>query len=838
MFKKGLLIFLMASVFINGLSGTTYASNGKKVFADYHGYRYTRENDGQLGNWKTALKSSSTSVSEPYSIANYNADIIDANGKNELAAMSNPLVGMQSYNDEDYLEYQVLTAKMAGIDGFIFEYASPNSGLTDSDLQKLQAVAEKYNFEIGIDWLDAQYYDWITNNADYIAWCNSNGKTNTDTLAKTQYIQVVYQKLIDWVYNKPNAATINGKPVMLQFNGNDNVFNGDTLNQVKGYKYNYNGQSNVTSPFMFLRRAPMGLASSGNPDIQKFWSNSVWENAADGTFGWKPATERAVLSPFTGQYDNYGDERDSKEFARAHVEGALPWVQNNGKTLMAGVMPGFDNKYCSAWGAWSLDLLDRKNGSTYEEAWKEYLKNKDNIASVLVATWSDHTEGSGIEPLETYGYREVRANAKYAAEFKGNPDNSTSLDFTLPEKLFTLRKKVKLLERAGFPTNLLENSKALLDTSATDISNASYTNATTELNNAEEGLNSLQASKLKITTYTSQHFTNQEVTASSGVDQYINIDNSIADRVRSKYFEGNIQFEYKNDSIFSANKNLYLVSYPTPVSTGKPYENRSVLMDYRFGNGDNSWKTAKVKLDKANLRLDSHVAQGANTLIDMYFSGSGTIKNATVSFTTYEYQDNATASNLTVGTPTLVNDKYQVEVGGAQPNEQVTILVSKVGEAPVSSNIIYVNQETSNAQGMATFNFLPRASASGTYTVKVSSTGENVSNTTQIITVNQESYTFTMPEFINNNTAVKYTYTKNISNPQYMPHLVVAYYNGNKLLNVVVEMVETSLVQVGSQEIVNVNLNIPANTTAIKAFVLDGANKIKPLTISNQVSLN
>lgn len=51
-------------------------------------------------------------------------------------------------------------------------------------------------------------------------------------------------------------------------------------------------------------------------------------------------------------------------------------------------------------------------------------------------------------------------------------------------------------------------------------------------------------------------------------------------------------------------------------------------------------------------------------------------------------------------------------------------------------------------------------------------------------------------------------------------------------------MVETSLVQVGSQEIVNVNLNIPANTTAIKAFVLDGANKIKPLTISNQVSLN
>ena len=147
------------------------ADSGKKVFADFHGYRYTREHDGQLGNWKQALQSPQT----PNHIANYNADLMDANGGHELASPGNPPIGMQSYNDPDYAEYHVLTAKMAGIDGFLHEYGC-SAGLTDADVQLLQATAQTYGMEIGINWLDGFYYSFIESNTEYRAWCTDNRK--------------------------------------------------------------------------------------------------------------------------------------------------------------------------------------------------------------------------------------------------------------------------------------------------------------------------------------------------------------------------------------------------------------------------------------------------------------------------------------------------------------------------------------------------------------------------------------------------------------------------------------------------------------------------------------
>ena len=43
---------LLVILFINFLSlSASYAGNGKKVYADYHGVRYTRQHDGQIGRW-------------------------------------------------------------------------------------------------------------------------------------------------------------------------------------------------------------------------------------------------------------------------------------------------------------------------------------------------------------------------------------------------------------------------------------------------------------------------------------------------------------------------------------------------------------------------------------------------------------------------------------------------------------------------------------------------------------------------------------------------------------------------------------------------------------------
>ena len=44
---RKLLLFLLVSVALPAL-----AQNGKKVYADFHGVRYTRQHDGKLGRWE------------------------------------------------------------------------------------------------------------------------------------------------------------------------------------------------------------------------------------------------------------------------------------------------------------------------------------------------------------------------------------------------------------------------------------------------------------------------------------------------------------------------------------------------------------------------------------------------------------------------------------------------------------------------------------------------------------------------------------------------------------------------------------------------------------------
>ena len=607
------------------------ADSGKKVFADFHGYRYTREHDGQLGNWKQALQSPQT----PNHIANYNADLMDANGGHELASPGNPPIGMQSYNDPDYAEYHVLTAKMAGIDGFLHEYGC-SAGLTDADVQLLQATAQTYGMEIGINWLDGFYYSFIESNAEYRAWCTTNSKNPALNATKLEYIPQVFQNLINWVYDKPNAATLGGKPLMPIFHGSP--LTATEFATLKTKTYNYGGQTGVTVPFLMPRWAPMGLANESDPNVQKFWSDPWgWETQADGSYGWKPATERPITSAI---YKAQGDERDAKEYARAHVAGMLK--ATNDRVNMAGVMPGFDNKFNAAWGQYAVELLDRKNGLTYTEVWDQYLRDRDVIDAVLVATWSDHTEGTGIEPMGDYGDRELRATAKYSAQFKGLADTSASLDFTLPKELFDLRKLAKFLESAGYPSSALSADRALLDSAAYDIAAGAYENAATKLSTTRTNLDTRRTNGIRETIHTLNFFTGSGVNVANSSDQYINIPDATADLVRSKNFGGVITFEYLDNSTFAANKTLYLLSYPAPANTGKPGENRSIQMQMRHGNGDRQWKTARVALNKKNLRLDHHVTSGALP-IDLYFSSlggasnGGTIRNVTVTLTTYEY---------------------------------------------------------------------------------------------------------------------------------------------------------------------------------------------------------
>lgn len=112
---RKLLLFLLVSIALPAL-----AQNGKKVYADFHGVRYTRQHDGKLGRWEMYANTEKSSTGRK-SLC-YNADLIDSEGRHEIAAMAYPQVGMQSNLDPDYIEYQILSAKAAKIDGFFIEW--------------------------------------------------------------------------------------------------------------------------------------------------------------------------------------------------------------------------------------------------------------------------------------------------------------------------------------------------------------------------------------------------------------------------------------------------------------------------------------------------------------------------------------------------------------------------------------------------------------------------------------------------------------------------------------------------------------------------------------------
>ena len=95
---RKLLLFLLVSIALPAL-----AQNGKKVYADFHGVRYTRQHDGKLGRWEMYANTEKSSTGRK-SLC-YNADLIDSEGRHEIAAVAYPQVGMQSNLDPDYIEY-------------------------------------------------------------------------------------------------------------------------------------------------------------------------------------------------------------------------------------------------------------------------------------------------------------------------------------------------------------------------------------------------------------------------------------------------------------------------------------------------------------------------------------------------------------------------------------------------------------------------------------------------------------------------------------------------------------------------------------------------------------
>ena len=584
------------------------AQNGKKVYADYHGVRYTRQHDGQLGRWEMYANTSKSATGRK-SLC-YNADLILPNGQHEIAATAYPQVGMQSNLDPDYLEYQILSAKAAKIDGFFIEWGFfPHEN--DVLLRTIKQIAAKYDFEIGVNWCDGWlYYDWITKIYPEI---------NTRE-AKTAYQAKCFQYLVDSVFAGPTAPLVNGRPVFYLFGP------GATPEEYAHICSQLVLPKGMKTPVALRRWADWGVLKDGNyVPVTESQEMERWKNIGAIPTAWLPARVRPRDDAHP-QWDNYALPEDVLAFMTPFRD--LICNSPNPKfTVKSGfVMPGMDNRGCAGWGRGHFYYIPRENGKTYEQMWKFNLANKDSLDMVFIASWSDYTEGHEIEPTVENGNRELITTLNYAAQFKDEIADSRGID--LPFKLFKLRKDMRFLAGCRIDVSAYQT---FLDKAAKLISQGRYSIANGLLAQMEAEIaatrNILQQRMIRLRDaedelQVSGKGNPQGYDASETIN--ITLPKLLISELQLKNYIGYLYFEYLD----KGNETLFIRS-----STYKEPKNRFNIVGRIRTDDTGKWKQAKIELYKENIHYRYNMPA-------FYIKGPVKVRNLSVGYTIYSLSNN------------------------------------------------------------------------------------------------------------------------------------------------------------------------------------------------------
>lgn len=580
---------------------STWAQNGKKVYADFHGVRYTRQHDGKLGRWEMYANTEKSTTGRK-SLC-YNADLIDSEGKHEIAAVAYPQVGMQSNLDPDYIEYQILSAKAAKIDGFFIEWGfKPHE--SDILLREMQKVAAKYNFEIGVNWCDGWlYYDWITKIYPEI---------NTRA-AKTKYMAECYQYLVDSVFAVPTAPIVKGAPVFYHFGP------GATIDEYRQVVASVKLPRGMKQPVALRRWADWGkLENNKYIPVTRSDDMDAWKKLGEIPTAWLPARVRTRDAEHP-DWDNYATQDDVIEFMTPFRD-SIWHSAHPAYTVKSGfAMPGMDNRGCAGWGRGHFYYIPRNNGATYESMWKFCMAEKDSLDMMFIASWSDYTEGHEIEPTIENGDRELRTTLKYAAQFKGEQADERGL--SLPLVLFRLRKEARFLEK--LKRNVSGCNRAL-DKAAVLISQARYpvaigllTQIDKDIKTAKTALSTeivrLSDSDMAIKGKRKGEGYNPEETLS------VSLSKDLALKLQAKEYTGYLCFEYLDDG----QETLFVRSSTLRI----PKEPFKIVSRIRTDN-TGQWKSAKIELYKEN------IVCGFN-MPTFYFKGNVIIRNLSLVYDIY-----------------------------------------------------------------------------------------------------------------------------------------------------------------------------------------------------------
>ena len=305
-------------------------------------------------------------------------DRIRADGRPDLAAIHEPLIGAYDSSDPDLIEYQLALAWASGIEGFVIDWYGPQDreGIDLAVSRMFDKVAEwreqyGFRFFLTITYEEQILFQVEEGQAQQIAATSHFRYILEKYAAQTSYLRYQARPLIFYFEAWPE-----GRPGL-------------------------------------LRPAQLAEIKRNLPPFYLIYMGAEAEflEVSDGFFSWVSGTNENP-EDWGGDYVNWVyDEMDFR-------------TEEHNLTLNIGsVWAGFDDSQVWGWGDVPR-YIDRQEGLVYAQTWEVAQRNKVEQAGnapswVQIVTWNDWNEGSEIEPSVEYGYQYLEATQRQVRSYSG-----------------------------------------------------------------------------------------------------------------------------------------------------------------------------------------------------------------------------------------------------------------------------------------------------------------------------------------------------------------------------------------------------------------------------------
>ena len=398
------------------------------VFADYFLAFSTREVSGNADVWRLYTEDNGFDpLSSSKGNVQISGDLYATPDLKNICSTCYPLIGPYDTQDGDVAEYHVLLAKVAGIDGFMGEWAFEGMS-RDKALINLANMGARYDFRIGANWCEYGHFTWQ----------EFKDRRESMEAAKKGFLH-----LLKNIYG-PCGAMVDGRPLVLLFDAKaeeagspkDAYFTPDDIKELRAAA-NQEGYD----PCILTRGVCEGMAG-----------------AADGFFAW--ILPHGSKVPADEQWTMVGDRRKQSVDLRDFYEDAEQ-LKKAGRIsfYMGGVWQGFDDHKGQAWGSGEKRYTPRDGGQTLKDTWKEL--NGSNTDIAMIVAWNDWEEATNIEPSIETGYSDLEECARQISAWKNIQLKMDLLK--LPEKLFRLRKRVHFFRKTVIREDAVQSLDNMLD---------------------------------------------------------------------------------------------------------------------------------------------------------------------------------------------------------------------------------------------------------------------------------------------------------------------------------------------------------------------------------------